>query len=272
MVRTREDMLDELKARPRVQALVVGAGINGISAFRELALQGIDVLLVDRGDFCGACSSAPSRMIHGGLRYLENGEIALVRESLRERDALLRNASHMVRPLPTTVPIQHVFSGLLNAAYGVLGLRSAPAERGAVAVKAGLALYDRMARDRRTMPRHALRGRPRRCGSGPTCHPRCASRPPTHDAWISFPERLGIELVNDVVAAHPRALAVNHLAVTGRDGDRILLTDALTGAGFAVTADVVLNATGAWVDEANALLAAEAPRRSRWSAAPRARI
>ena len=100
-------MLAELKARPRVQALVVGGGINGISAFRELALQGIDVLLVERGDFCGACSSAPSRMIHGGLRYLENGELGLVRESLRERDALLRNAPHLVRPLPTTVPIQH---------------------------------------------------------------------------------------------------------------------------------------------------------------------
>ena len=80
MARTREDMLAELQANPRVQALVVGGGINGISVFRELALQGVDVLLVDRGDFCGACSSAPSRMIHGGLRYLENGEISLVRE------------------------------------------------------------------------------------------------------------------------------------------------------------------------------------------------
>ena len=77
-----------------MQALVVGGGINGISVFRELALQGVDVLLVERGDFCGACSAAPSRMIHGGLRYLENGEFDLVRESLRERDALLRNAPH----------------------------------------------------------------------------------------------------------------------------------------------------------------------------------
>ena len=123
MARTREDMLAELKANPKVQAIVVGGGINGISTFRELALQGVRVLLVDRGDFCGACSSAPSRMIHGGLRYLENGEFGLVRESLRERDALLRNAPHFVRPLPTTVPIQHVFSGLLNGAFGVLRLR-----------------------------------------------------------------------------------------------------------------------------------------------------
>ena len=164
MARTREDMLAELKANPRVQALVVGGGINGISAFRELALQGVDVLLVERGDFCGACSSAPSRMIHGGLRYLENGEINLVRESLRERDALLRNAPHLVRPLPTTVPIQHRFSGLLNGAFGMIGRRSAPAERGALAVKIGLALYDHLSRE---PPHHAAARvpRPRRDGA-----------------------------------------------------------------------------------------------------------
>ena len=100
MAKTREKMLAELRASPKVQAIIVGGGINGISAFRELALQGVRALLVDRGDFCGGCSSAPSRMIHGGLRYLENGEFGLVREALRERDALLRNAPHFVRPLP----------------------------------------------------------------------------------------------------------------------------------------------------------------------------
>ena len=180
-----------------MQALVVGGGINGISAFRELALQGVDVLLVERGDFCGACSSAPSRMIHGGLRYLENGEIDLVRESLRERDALLRNAPHLVRPLPTTVPIQHRFSGLLNGAFGVLGLRSAPAERGALAVKIGLAFYDHLSRDRRTMPRHVFRGRAETARLWPDLPPSVRFSATYYDAWISYPERLGIELVRD---------------------------------------------------------------------------
>ena len=188
MARTREDMLAELKANPKVQAIVIGGGINGISTFRELALQGVRVLLVDRGDFCGACSSAPSRMIHGGLRYLENGEITLVRESLRERDALLRNAPHFVRPLPTTVPIQHVFSGLLNSAFGVLRLRSQPAERGALAVKTGLAFYDFLSRAAprpcRGMSSAAAR-RPRRCG--PTCRRRCASRRPTTTPGSAIP-------------------------------------------------------------------------------------
>jgi glycerol-3-phosphate dehydrogenase len=256
MPRTREAMLAALKANPKVQLLVVGGGINGISAFRELALQGIDVALVDRGDFCGACSSAPSRMIHGGLRYLENGEIGLVRESLRERDALLRNAPHLVRPLPTTVPIQHRFTGLLNGAFGVLGLRSKPAERGALAVKIGLAVYDQLSRRRRTMPRHVFRGRDETARLWPDLPPSVRFSATYHDAWISFPERLGIELIRDGLDAHPRALAVNHLAATRRDGDRIVLTDALTRTEVAITADVILNATGAWVDETNSALAA----------------
>jgi glycerol-3-phosphate dehydrogenase len=255
MARTREDMLADLRANPKVAALVVGGGINGISAFRELALQGVDVLLVDRGDFCGACSSAPSRMIHGDLRYLENGELGLVRESLRERDALLRNAPHLVRPLPTTVPIQHRFSGLLNGAFGVIGLRSAPAERGALAVKIGLGFYDRLSRHRRAMPRHVFRGRAETARLWPDLPPSVRYSATYYDAWISYPERLGIELIRDGLDAHPAALAINHLEASGREGGRILLTDALTGTTLAVTADVILNATGAWVDETNATLA-----------------
>lgn len=248
-------MLAELKANPMVQVLVVGGGINGISAFRELALQGINVALVERGDFCGACSSAPSRMIHGGLRYLENGEIGLVRESLRERDALLRNAPHLVRPLPTTVPIQHRFSGLLNGAFGVLGRRSKPAERGALAVKIGLAVYDQLSRRRRTMPRHVFRGREETARLWPDLPPSVRFSATYHDAWISFPERLGIQLIRDGLDAHPRALAINHLAAARREGDRIVLTDALTRTEVAVAVDVIVNATGAWVDETNSALA-----------------
>ena len=253
-------MLAELKARPRVQALVVGGGINGISAFRELALQGIDVLLIERGDFCGACSSAPSRMIHGGLRYLENGELGLVRESLRERDALLRNAPHLVRPLPTTVPIQHALTGLLNGSFGMLGLRGKPAERGALAVKLGLVFYDHLSRARRTMPRHVFRGRAATARLWPDLPPWVRFSATYHDAWISYPERLGIELVRDGLAAHSGALAINHFAASGRDGGRVVLADALTGDTLAVEADVILNATGAWVDETNRTLAAEGDR------------
>jgi glycerol-3-phosphate dehydrogenase len=247
-------MLADLKANPKMQAVVIGGGINGISTFRELALQGVRVLLVDRGDFCGACSSAPSRMIHGGLRYLENGEIGLVRESLRERDALLRNAPHFVRPLPTTVPIHHVFSGLLNGALGVLRLRHEPAERGALAVKIGLSLYDLLSNDRRVLPRHAFRGRGETLALWPDLPSTVRYSATYHDAWISHPERLGIELVLDGLAANDEARAINHLGVTARKGKALFLADALSGETATVECDVIVNATGAWVDETNATL------------------
>ena len=260
MAKTREDMLAALKANPRVQAIVIGGGINGISTFRELALQGVRVLLVDRGDFCGACSSAPSRMIHGGLRYLENGEIGLVREALRERDALLRNAPHFVRPLPTTVPIQNLFSGLLNSAFGVLRLRRKPAERGALAVKVGLTVYDSLARAERTMPSHAFRRRAETSALWPDLPPSVRFSATYYDAWISYPERLGIELIRDGLDANGEALAINHLGVTSREGDRLVLEDSLGGGQTEVSTGVIINATGAWVDETNAALA-EAGRR-----------
>jgi len=247
-------MLAELRANPQVQAVVIGGGINGISTFRELALQGVRVLLVDRGDFCGACSSAPSRMIHGGLRYLENGEIELVRESLRERDALLRNAPHFVRPLPTTVPIQRSFSGLLNGALSVLKLRSKPVERGAMAVKIGLVLYDLLTGTRRAMPRHVFRGRSETAALWPDLPQSVRYSATYHDAWISHPERLGIELVQDGLGANPEASAVNHLAVTERDGRQLRLTDTISGEQFSVETKLVVNATGAWIDETNGAL------------------
>ncbi|GAL34101.1 glycerol-3-phosphate dehydrogenase [Vibrio maritimus] len=78
-----------VKESSEFDAVVIGGGINGISVFRELALQGLKVLLVEKDDFCSRASAAPSRMIHGGLRYLENGEFQLVKEALYERNRYL---------------------------------------------------------------------------------------------------------------------------------------------------------------------------------------
>ncbi len=86
-------------------SIVIGAGINGAGIARDAAMRGLKVLLVDKGDFGGGTSSASTRLIHGGLRYLEHFEFGLVRESLRERETLLRIAPHLVRPLPITIPI-----------------------------------------------------------------------------------------------------------------------------------------------------------------------
>src|SRR3954453_15187177 len=84
--------------------LVIGGGITGAGVALDAALRGLRVALVDKGDFAGGTSSVSSKLIHGGLRYLERGDIRLVREALHERARLLRNAPHLVRPLRFVLP------------------------------------------------------------------------------------------------------------------------------------------------------------------------
>ena len=117
--------------------VVIGAGINGAAIARELALQRFRVLLLDRGDLGCGTSSASTRLIHGGLRYLEHAEIGLVRESLDERERLLRNAPHLVKPLEICIPIY------------------AGARRGRWKVRLGLWLYETIFRSR-LLPRHRV--------------------------------------------------------------------------------------------------------------------
>ena len=109
------EQLAKLRERPHAKVLVVGGGINGVATFRYLAMQGIDVALIERGDYCQGASGASSHMIHGGIRYLENGEFRLVHESVQERNSLLEIAPHYVKPLQTTIPIFSTFSGILSA-------------------------------------------------------------------------------------------------------------------------------------------------------------
>src|SRR5947208_10029140 len=85
--------------------VVVGAGINGCGVARDAAVRGLRVLVLDKGDIGGGTTSWSTRLIHGGLRYLEHVELGLVRESLRERERLLRNAPHLVEPIPLILPI-----------------------------------------------------------------------------------------------------------------------------------------------------------------------
>ena len=248
MPEPRDESFEMLRADGAFDVIVVGGGINGIGVFRELALQGLRVLLVERNDFCSGCSAAPSRMIHGGLRYLENGEFDLVRESLNERDALLRNAPHMVRPLPTTIPITSVFSGILNGAAGILGLSTRPANRGAVPIKIGLGLYDWVSRKRRLLPRHRFLSARETFRRWPKLTPRLRFSAIYHDAWISHPERLGVELILDTQRLAPGALALNHAEILP-DGDAFALSDRASGERYCVTAKAVVNATGAWLDD-----------------------
>ncbi|PZN48503.1 MAG: glycerol-3-phosphate dehydrogenase, partial [Proteobacteria bacterium] len=254
MPRQRQQDLNRMRLDGAFDVIVLGGGINGVGVYRELTLQGLRVLLVERNDFCSGCSAAPSRMIHGGLRYLENGEFGLVWESLRERDALLANAPHMVRPLPTTIPIESLFSGMMNGAVGFFGLSGRPASRGALPIKIGLMLYDWITRHRRRLPRHRFRGARSTLALWPALSPKLRFSATYYDAWISYPERLGVELILDTQRLAPDSIALNHAELTPQ-GHGFMVTDKTSGEQVPVSARAMVNATGAWLDESLALMA-----------------
>ncbi len=239
---------------------VLGGGINGLSVFRELALQGVDVLLVEKDDYCSGASAALSRMVHGGLRYLENGEFSLVQESLVERDRLLRNAPHYVAPLPTTVPIFDVFSGLANGIVRFLGLTRRPSRRGAIAIKTGLGIYDFLTRKRALMPKHQFRGRKATLEKWPALNPAIRNSATYYDAWVSHPERIGIELLRDGLSAGPNAKALNYATVEQAGAGEFLLRDGVSGETLLIQPRLVINATGGWIDIANGALFPEDAR------------
>lgn len=265
--------VESLRQRPRAQVLIVGGGINGVGTFRDLALQGVDVALVERGDYCQGASGASSHMIHGGIRYLENGEFRLVRESVVERNRLLRIAPHYVKPLQTTIPIFSTFSGILSAPLRFLTHKQQgkPKERGAFLIKAGLTLYDSFSRDGGNVPRHEFRGRKRALAELPMLHPGIKYAATYFDASVHNPERLTLDVLQDGEkagggtksgTAEANARASNYLSLVGNSpatagsGTTVQLRDELTGEVFDFTADVIVNTTGAWVDLTNQAMGA----------------
>ena len=247
--------VQSLISHPRSRVLIVGGGINGVGTFRDLALQGVEVALVERGDFCQGASGASSHMIHGGIRYLENGEFRLVHESVVERNLLLRIAPHYVKPLQTTIPVFSTFSGLLNAPLRFLTHRPGkPRERGALMVKVGLSLYDAFSRRGGTVPRHRFVGRRRSLAELPALRPDVKYTATYFDASVHEPERLTLDALRDGLEAGPHARAANYVSLVGTDDGGARLRDELTGEEFAFAADIVVNMTGAWVDATNGAL------------------
>src|SRR5919106_1046348 len=256
----RTEVLSSLKENPNVSVLIIGGGINGIGTFRDLALNDVDVLLVERGDFSSGASSASSHMAHGGIRYLENGEFRLVREAIQERNRLLQNAPHIVKPLPTTIPIFKHFSGLLNAPLKFLGLLDKPSERGSLVIKIGLMLYDAYSRAQggkgtqsaqRVVPKHQFLSREKSLAKWKHLNPEIASTATYYDGAILRPERLAIELVLDAEASNPNAHALNYMTMVGGSEDTIILRDELTDESYDVRPKLVINAAGSWIDFAN---------------------
>src|SRR5512140_2269872 len=184
----REVIIETIKENPNVDVLIIGAGINGAGTFRDLALNGVNVLLIDRGDFCSGASAASSRMAHGGIRYLENGEFRLVREAVQERNRMIRNAPDLVKPLPTTIPIFKTFSGLLNAPLKFVGWLEKPSERGALVIKVGLIFYDAFTGKQRSVPRHAFDNRSSSLKKYPQINPDVRYTATYYDGLILSPE------------------------------------------------------------------------------------
>ncbi|KAA9144211.1 glycerol-3-phosphate dehydrogenase/oxidase [Microbacterium lushaniae] len=243
-----------LRARGDVDILVVGGGINGIATFRDLALQGVDIALVDRGDFVSGASSASSHMVHGGIRYLENGEFRLVKEAVTERNALLRTAPHYVRPLQTTIPIFKTLSGVLSAPFRLLVThgRGKPRERGALLIKTGLMIYDTFSRGGGAVPRHRFRGRKASLAEFPDMNPGVKYTATYYDASMWDPERLALDVLHDgLETGGPRATAVNYVGAVGMRDGAVQLRDELSGEEFSIRAKVVVNASGPWTDLTN---------------------
>ena len=248
----RETILSALKQNQKCEVLIIGAGINGIGTFRDLALNGLDVLLIDRDDFCSGASAASSHMAHGGIRYLENGEFRLVHEAVQERNRMIENAPHLVRPLPTTIPIFKFWSGLLNAPLKFLGWLDKPSERGALIIKVGLMLYDAYTRSQGTVPPHRVEGQAASHKRFPQLHPDIRYTATYYDGSILSPERYAIELLLDAEAEGPHARALNYVSFVSVEGDSVVLRDQLTSATYRTSPTLIINAAGPWIDRVNA--------------------
>jgi glycerol-3-phosphate dehydrogenase len=211
------------------QVVVIGGGINGVAIARECARAGRRTLLVEQQDFASGTTSRSTRIIHGGLRYLEHGELGLVRESLRERKSLLRQYPHLVNPLQFLLALDQ------------------KTRRSALSVRTGLWLYRRMggkslaansAGDQHKLERVLDSGRQ-------------WSVFDFEDAQCEFPERLVAEWLVEAIEAG--AVVRNYtqvLAVDVRHGraQGVLLRDQLTKKEFSVHGTWIINATGPWAD------------------------
>jgi len=211
------------------QVVVIGGGINGVAIARECARAGKRTLLVEQNDFASGVTSRSTRIIHGGLRYLEHGELDLVRESVRERERLLRERSHLVHPIH--------FLFLLNE----------NSQRSAMKVRAGLWLYQRMAKKRSPDLSEMEMARVQRALDAG--HQWLMLN--FEDAQCEFPERLVAEWMLE--AASAGAVVRNHCEVLAVDIGQgrsrgVLLRDRTTGKDQRVDASWVINCTGPWAD------------------------
>jgi len=216
----------------RYDVIIIGGGINGAGIARDAAMRGLKVLLIEKGELGCATTSASTRLIHGGLRYLEHFEFGLVRESLREREILLRIAPHLVKPLAIVIPIYK------------------QSKRGRLTIRAGMMLYDLLSRSK-SLPRHRMLSRAETLERWPGLNPQgLVSSALYYDAQVEFPERLVVENVRSAeqfgaeVLTHTR---VTNLTVADGKASGVEFVGEDGRKQFA-EAGVVINAAGPWIE------------------------
>jgi glycerol-3-phosphate dehydrogenase len=221
--------------------IIVGAGVNGCGIARDAAMRNLRVLLLDKSDVAAGTGAGwrgtawSTRLIHGGLRYLEHGEIGLVRESLRERETLLRRvAPHLVRPLPMLVP---VYAGR---------------RRGPLTIRAGMLAYDLLSLGK-TLPRHRMLSPSEALARAPGLEREGLKGAALfYDAQVEYAERLAVE--NALAArAHGATVItyarVRRLLVEEGRARGVEFEDVLGGTKHEARSGAVLNVAGPWVDE-----------------------
>ena len=238
---TRARNLERLAAEP-VDLLVIGGGITGAGVARAAALRGLTVAVVEARDFASGTSSRSSKLIHGGLRYLQQGEIALVREAARERQALRRIAPHLTVKMPMLVP--------------VYGRTSA----GLYKLRLGLTLFDKLAAVAAD-DRHRTLSREEALAAEPRLAPDRLQGAGVYPEYVTDDARLVLDTLK--AAHHAGAIAVNYTRVTalGPPGGvrTVELRDEESGRALTAQARVMVNAAGPWVDAIRALDRPAAP-------------
>lgn len=230
----REDALDRLSER-QLDVLVVGGGITGVGIAYDAATRGMTVGLVEREDLASGTSSRSSKLVHGGLRYLEQREFGLVYEAVSERNLLRRIAPNLVRPLGFAIPTAHRMKQ--------------------VAVKTGLTIYDGMAAGR-NVRRHQYLDTTDLLGSVPGLVDGIGRGGYRYYDCQTDDARLTQQVAQ--AARRAGALVVNHAEVTGllRFGERVVgaqVRDRIGGRSLDVRARWVVSATGVWADEVRGL-------------------
>src|ERR687890_2186100 len=230
--------------RQAFDVIVVGAGINGAGIARDAAMRGLRVLLLDKGDISSGTTQWATRLIHGGLRYLEHYEFALVRESLRDREALLHIAPHLVKPLGFLVPIYDRNSN------------------GPLIIRLGMNLYDTLSYDK-SMARHKMLSLKKVQEREPGLNPEGLKAAAFYyDAQVEYAERVAVE--NAISARDNGATIityanVEHLILENGDVKGVEFTDVFGGERYAARAPVTVNVAGPWVDEVLADLEGHGP-------------